>query len=299
MTTKVDGLNVAQLDDAQALLDRACLYDDVTGLATEKLFGPGANGLVAEPLGAFQKGKLVAVACTSGPWLRLLAVDPEFREQGVGSALLLRCEAQIACHADYARTLDQPGNYLSPGIDLKNQTAIDWLSKRGYAPCGKACNLLIEVQDNVRISAERMAEMLYRCETQGYDIERMSAEKLENAADIVGRTFSEGWKFEMTRATQVSGGVHIAIARDTGEFAGFAVHDGNNAGRGWFGPTGTLPSHRGRGLGAAALMACLLDVRAAGHSHCQVAWIGPREFYDKIAGIDGERNFTVLRKEVL
>lgn len=80
---------------------------------------------------------------------------------------------------------------------------------------------------------------------------------------------------------------------------GVMLHDGNNAGRGWFGPTGTLPAHRGRGLGAALLLACLLDIQAAGHNYCQVAWIGPRAFYDKIAGIDNERHFTVLRKELL
>jgi len=72
-------------------------------------------------------------------------------------------------------------------------------------------------------------------------------------------------------------------------------HDGNNRGLGWFGPTGTWPAHRGRRLGEALLMACLADV-AEHHARCEVAWIGPRAFYDKVAGIAGERRFVVLRR---
>lgn len=298
MKTKIDILEPEHLASAQALLERACAHDDLRGLAQEKLFEPGARELGAEPLGAFRNETLVGVACTSGAWLRLLAVDPEFRNHGIGSLLLIRAEAQIAVHESHVRTLDQPGNYLSPGIDVRNAETLEWLEKRGYAPIGKNCNLLIDVQDNANVNSERMAELLYRCESQGYDLLRWPAERKEMDGAIVARNFSEGWKFEMLRAQERSNGVHVAVLRESGEFAGFAAHDGNNAGRGWFGPTGVLPSHRGQGLAAAAFMACLLDVRDAGHEHCQVSWIGPREFYDKIAGIDSERHFTVLRKDL-
>ena len=77
----------------------------------------------------------------------------------------------------------------------------------------------------------------------------------------------------------------------------FAAHDGNNRGLGWFGPTGTWPAHRGKGLGEALLMACLVDVGAE-RSRCEVAWIGPRPFYDKVAGIVDDRHFVVLAKSL-
>jgi predicted N-acetyltransferase YhbS len=88
-------------------------------------------------------------------------------------------------------------------------------------------------------------------------------------------------------------GVHVAI-RD-GAFCAFGAHDGNNRGLGWFGPTGTGPAHRGQGLGEALLLACLLDV-AALHAHCEVAWIGPRPFYERVAGIASERRFVTFTK---
>jgi hypothetical protein len=76
----------------------------------------------------------------------------------------------------------------------------------------------------------------------------------------------------------------------------FAAHDGNNAGLGWFGPAGTLPAHRGRGLGAALLLQCLLDVAEAGHEAGVIAWIGPREFYERTVGAVDDRMFVVMEK---
>ncbi len=80
-----------------------------------------------------------------------------------------------------------------------------------------------------------------------------------------------------------------------GAYCAFAAHDGNNAGLGWFGPTGTWPAHRGNGLGEALLVACLVDVAVA-HEYCEVAWIGPRPFYDKVAGVAFDRRFVLLTK---
>jgi GNAT superfamily N-acetyltransferase len=87
--------------------------------------------------------------------------------------------------------------------------------------------------------------------------------------------------------------VHVALK--DGQYCAFAAHDGNNSGLGWFGPTGTWPAHRGQGLGEALLVACLVDV-AAEHARCEVAWIGPRPFYEKVAGIVEDRHFVVLKK---
>jgi hypothetical protein len=60
-------------------------------------------------------------------------------------------------------------------------------------------------------------------------------------------------------------------------------------------PTGTWPAHRGHGLGEALLLACLVDV-AAVHYLCEVAWIGPRPFYEKVAGIVDTRRFVLMTR---
>jgi hypothetical protein len=46
------------------------------------------------------------------------------------------------------------------------------------------------------------------------------------------------------------------------------------------------------------LCACLVDVARMGLATCEIAWIGPREFYERAAGVCGERRFAVLRKDL-
>ena len=71
----------------------------------------------------------------------------------------------------------------------------------------------------------------------------------------------------------------------------------NYRGLGWFGPTGTWPAHRGRGLGEALLLACLVDVAAA-HEICEIAWVGPRAFYERTVGVADVRRFVTMSKEL-
>jgi hypothetical protein len=184
------------------------------------------------------------------------------------------------------RTLDLPGNYLAPGIDVRNDETIRWFDRRGYRKTGENTNLLIDVRGNPRLDRATS--------TRGYEIRRADAAEGDALAAAIAAEFGGAWPFETARALEV-GGVHVAVKG--GGYAAFAAHDGNNQGLGWFGPAGTWSSHRGRGLGEALLLACLRDV-AAKHPQCEVAWIGPRRFYEQSAGIAGERQFVVMTKDL-
>jgi GNAT superfamily N-acetyltransferase len=282
------------------VLEVACIYDRAAVVAAEKLFGDGAQAFGAW-LAAHDDAQgtqvLAGVAAIAGDRLRLLAVRPPFRGRGIGSALLDVCvDAARATTATRLRTLDQPGNYLAPGIDMRNTEAIAWLERRGWTRVGEPrTNVLIDVRANPRVSAVRAAELASRAAANGYEIRRARPDETA-LLDAVSSEFGGAWPHELRRALgHDPAGVHVAL-RD-GAYGAFAAHDGNNRGLGWFGPTGTWPAHRGRGLGEALLVACLVDV-AAEHARCEVAWIGPRPFYDKVAGIADERQFVVLQREL-
>lgn len=301
---RIAALDRTRLAEAREVLAVACPFDRADVVAEEKLFGGAPAGLPST-FGAWIGDLLVGVAAVCANRLRVLAVIPWARRQGVGSALLAACEdVARAAGVESLRTLDQPGNYLAPGIDERNTAVLAWLEKRGYARHGDVReNLLIDVQDNPRVTAERAYELAAACGDRGYEIRRATPDEtaLFGAVDA---EFGGAWSFELARAlafvpddpvypgTQLPG-VHVATY--AGYYVGFAAHDGNNQGLGWFGPTGTWPEHRGNRLGEALLLACLVDV-AASHARCEVAWIGPRAFYDKVAGIVGERRFVVLAK---
>jgi mycothiol synthase len=222
-------------------------------------------------------------------------VRPDARGRGAGGALLAAC-VEAARHAgivDRLRTLDQPGNYLAPGIDERNAAAIAWLERRGWTRLGEPrTNILIDVQANPRVTAERAAASAAACAAHGYEVRR--ARRDETALlDAAAAEFGGAWPFELRAALAHAPAPAVHVATRDGAYCAFAAHDGNNRGLGWFGPTGTWPAHRGRGLGEATLLACLVDVGLE-HPRCEVAWIGPRPFYDKVAGIAAERTFVVL-----
>jgi mycothiol synthase len=289
-------LERSQLAAAQELLAAACAFDRAEVVAEEKLFGEAPGG-VGQPVAVWDGSALAGVASVAGNRVRVLAVHPELRRRGIGGALLDHCEA-VARAGGHARlrTLEQPGNYLAPGIDERNTLAIGWLERRGWQPLAEPrLDVLVDVRDNPRVSAERADELAAKAARRGYEIRRARPDERPLLAAVAAE-FGNAWPFEVERAlAHLPAGVHVAL-RD-GRYCGFAAHDGNNRGLGWFGPTGTWPAYRGEGLGETLLMACLVDV-ATSHAQCEVAWIGPRPFYEKVAGIAADRRFIVLAREL-
>jgi len=291
-------LLAAEAPEAVKLLAESCQHDDIAVVAEEKLHGPAANSVWQVALTTQRDDGLAGVAVVSGHWLRLLAVSPKKRRQGVGTALLESVEALCREHGETRlRTMDQPGNYLSPGISVRNEETIRWLEKRGFREVHRNHNLLIDVQKNPRVSAQALAEATSAL-PPGYQARRAARSDVPALTQAVREEFSAGWAFEIESAiTRLGGAVHVATAPD-GTWAAFAAHDGNNNGLGWFGPAGTWPAHRKKGIGKALLLACLLDVAKAGLHHCTISWIGPRPFYSQVAGIEQEHEFVVLEKDL-
>ena len=303
MTIALRALESADLSLARELLAAACPATGAAEVAAEKLFGPapdpGGAPLKSEVYGAFDPTGMAGLVVASAQWVRLLAVRPDARGQGIGTVLLAAAESAIsATGATGARTLDQPGNYLAPGISADDPDTVGWLDRRGYRVVASNCNLLVDVAGNPRVTAARSAALDRALAAAGSRVRRAAAADRAHLSTAIAAAFSPAWAFEVDRALEHRpAGVHLALDAG-GALAGFAAHDGNNQGLGWFGPAGTLPEHRRRGLGEALLLRCLLDVAAAGHARCTIAWIGPREFYQRSAGIVDEHHFVVLRKDL-
>lgn len=300
MAIRLRGLDLADLGAIQRLFADRCGLADAAVVAEETVFGaaPGRDG--TDTLGAFEQAELVGLVAASGAWLRVLAVDPDARGRGVGTSLLAWAESGVAAggHAR-CRTLAQPGNYLMPGVPEDDPETMAWLERRGYEAGARNTNLWIDLVGNPRVTPARARELAEACRDRGYRVERGQPGRGAELCAQVDRVFGPAWVFEVERALGGDpAGVHLAVASGSGEVAAFAAHDGNNRGLGWFGPAGTFEAHRGKGLGAALLLACLIDVAEAGRERGVIAWIGPRAFYQKVAGVAGERHYRVLAKDL-
>jgi GNAT superfamily N-acetyltransferase len=97
----------------------------------------------------------------------------------------------------------------------------------------------------------------------------------------VRENFREVWASEMDM-TFSRLPVSCYIAQQDQKMVGFACYDATALG--YFGPTGVDESFRGKGIGRALLVACLLEMKLRGYGYAIIGGIGPQEFYEKAVG---------------
>ncbi|MCD4685839.1 MAG: N-acetyltransferase [Anaerolineae bacterium] len=126
-----------------------------------------------------------------------------------------------------------------------------------------------------------LAPAVARSNAAGVDIRRGLPPEKHVVLAWVGEHFSAHWVSECDVAfAHQPVGVFVAVEGET--LIGFACYD--TAARGIFGPTGVSEAARGKGVGAALLLACLHDMRAQGYAYGVIGGTGPQEFYVKACG---------------
>jgi GNAT superfamily N-acetyltransferase len=82
--------------------------------------------------------------------------------------------------------------------------------------------------------------------------------------------------------------VHSWIAQKGNDILGFACYEATA--RNFFGPTGTLESMRGKGIGKVLLVKSLQSLKEMGYAYAIIGGVGPADFYKNTVGasiIDG------------
>jgi GNAT superfamily N-acetyltransferase len=300
-------LTAADLVEATALLARALPWDGVSVVAQEKLFA-GNGRRHGQALGAFSAaGELLGVIAYAGRFIKLLAVAPDAQRRGIGTTLLDSMRAAMPTQGDRVRLRvgDHPGNYLSPGVDERYTAAHAFFRARGFGEAGRGLNLRAPLIDNPLCTRERLQRQIDTAAAAGYTVRRAQAADVPGLLAMVESQFSWVWAYEVARALGLQLGgeaaaqtpalpegaaVHVALD-STSAVVAFAAHDGNNRGLGWFGPMGTLPAHRGRGLGEVLVLACLADTGDRPEGGV-IAWVGPVDFYARACGAVPDRRFV-------
>lgn len=97
----------------------------------------------------------------------------------------------------------------------------------------------------------------------------------------VNEQFGAYWKSELEVAFSRQP-VSCWIAQRGNEILGFACYE--STARNFFGPTGTLESERGKGIGKILLIKALESLREMGYAYAIIGGVGPIEFYEKTVG---------------
>ena len=291
---RVAALDREDLPAVGAILEAAFPYDRIGVVLEEKLLG--ANGSRAgTTLVAWEGSKPAGVIAMAGRWIKVFAVDPDQRNHGVGTVLLDLASAWVRNRGGGGklRFMDHPGNYLSPGLDVRETAGRGWVERHGFKLSSENVNLRVPLADNPRVSEARAAELAAQARARGYVVRRVGRRERDILLQVASQAFAPAWAFELGRALDLDPPAVFAAWKD-GQPVAFAAHDANNTGLGWFGPAGTLTAHRGQGLGEALLLHCLLDVRDRPEGGV-IAWIGPRKFYEAVGAVD-DRRFVVYEE---
>ena len=115
----------------------------------------------------------------------------------------------------------------------------------------------------------------------GVVIRRAYPFDLSRARRFITRHFSEGWADE-AEAAFARLPITCYLAVHDKRVVGFACVEATA--RGFFGPTGVDPAFRGRGVGAALLVAALHGLREQGYAYGIIGAAGPADFYVKTVG---------------
>jgi mycothiol synthase len=244
---------------------------DLARVAEEKCFGAGVSGdAEVRVFGDFE-----GVSVTCGKALRILAVDRTKRKHGIGSVLLTDAEARGA-----RIVAAEAGNYFTPGVAASDTTTVEFFVHRGYREIATTQNLVADVRNEEPVGVVRATHATR-----------------DRILDFIEKEFGRIWRFEASHAFENDPATLFYVEAD-GEVAGFAAHDANNRGLGFFGPTGIAKTHRGRGLGGQLLHASLADLHRLGYDRAIIAWTDAIDFYRKACGATVADRFVTLARVI-
>lgn len=294
-------IRTLQEADAERLLvfwNRNVPYDLLTPeLLFEKVFDDHdydpSTSLVAEEDGrllGFIQGVVRNFERRVG-YVKLLAVEETFRRRGIATQLLDRVEKQMQQEgAAEIRVLESSPNYLQPGLDPRYTEAVVLFERRGYERFGETANMDADLSSPSFETREEEDSL----SAQGFEIRRARRGDEAEIAEFLEAHFP-AWGAEVgVSLSHDPATLHLALKN--GRVVGFAAYDANNIGTGWFGPMGTDPAVRGKGIGGVLLLRCLKDIQEQGHRSATIAWVGPISFYLHYAGARVSRVFWRYRK---
>jgi GNAT superfamily N-acetyltransferase len=120
-----------------------------------------------------------------------------------------------------------------------------------------------------------------RLREDGINIRRIQPYESSVLRRFVSNAFNEAWADEAATAFTHQP-VTCFIATREKKMIGFAVYECTR--RNFFGPTGVLPEHRGKGVGKTLFLASLRGMYEYGYAYAIIGGVGPVDFYRGCCG---------------
>lgn len=225
--------------------------------------------------------------------IRLFAVAPPYRRSGLGTRLLtLLCERLQDTGITKIRVGGNPWYYFWPGLDIRYTPAFCLLYANGFRRQGDAVNMQVDLTGrawNTSPEEQRLAN-------EGFTLRRLQPADRAAFDAWLTQHWSPIWRYEAL-ASYERDPISTFIALRGGAICAFASYGVSNFVNG-FGPTGTQPEFRGRGLGRVLLLRCLNDIKTLGYDQAEINWVGPITFYARACDAQINRVFWYMEKDL-
>ncbi len=224
-------------------------------------------------------------------YVKLMAVDKKQRRKGIGALLYQALEKRFKeAGMQKVRVYDVPFNYFMPGIDPRYTPALAFFEVQGFKRFADTSNMIVDLTAQTFDTTEQEKKLL----GDGIVIRRADYDDRDELMAFIDEFFGL-WRYEVLNAyNSIPIAIHIALIND--KIRAFSAHNGNNFGTGWFGPMGTHPDLRGKGIGGILLKRCLNDMKEWGLEKSIIPWVGPIRFYSYYVNAVVDRVFWRYEK---
>lgn len=246
-----------------------------------------------EKILGFMQGIIRDIRGTRYGFVKLMAVEKGHRRMGIARLLYKKLESNFRQNnVDVVRIYDSPLNYFMPGIDPRYTEALCFVQGLGFKRFGDTTNLIVDLNASDWDTETKEKEL----KKQDIEIRRSNIHEKQDVIDFVKEEWAL-WTNEIEMAFQ-DHPPSIHVAYHQGKIKAFSAHNANNKGTGWFGPMGTHPDLRGKGIGGVLLHRCLKDMKLMGQKVAIIPWVGPIDFYAHHANARVERVFWRYEKQL-
>jgi mycothiol synthase len=291
-----------QLDKIVRFWNNNVILDPITiEILKEKTFSDpdfdaDLNLLVEESgeILSFMQGVIRTIASDKKMgWIKLFATDTKRRRQRLATTLFQQIEQKMKNDGvTVIRLIDSVPNYFQPGLDPRYTEAIAFSHHHGFKRFADTANMEVDLEHQ-----DFKADLVeLELASQGIFIQRAKNEDLPLVLELLNQYFDH-WIPEVKIAFE-NNPISLHIAQNLGKVIAFSAYDTNNLNTGWFGPMGTDPECRGKGIGRVLLKRCLNDIKNQGHNKAIIPWEGPISFYLHHVNAKVTRVFWRYEKEM-
>jgi mycothiol synthase len=248
-------------------------------------------------LGSIEDGQLVGycLACIreGRGIVSLFGTHPDWRRRGIAKALFTDLECRLRKRGVSQLLVEGNGpGYFWPGVELSRSAAICFLLQLGFETDRKT---RVDMQVDLRQVNLTIEQIVFDLAANGITARRANNADIPSTAAFALQTFGRGWQLEVEETRRFPPlPLNIALYQD--QIVGFAAYDVTGYGR--FGPTGTRPDMRQRGIGGALLKMCMQQMYDRGDITADISWAGPVAFYTKEVGAQISRVYWCFQKNL-